>query len=388
MSFQKGFLILIALLFLSCGNKKTKGVITPKGDDTSQEGTTGVKYPKNIILMIGDGMGMAQITASMYLNRKGSYLEQFPAIGFQKTSSGDNLVTDSAAGATAIACGVKTFNNGIGVDMDTLPVPSIMEVAEEKGFSTGIVVTSSVVHGTPGPFLAHTDHRERKEEIAAQIADTGIDFLVGGGKRYFENRESDDRNLTKELKAKGYNVYDYFKSELFDIHVSNRKNFVFFTADDRPPSALAGRKYLPYITGVGIKHLRKRSEKGFFMLVEGSQIDWGGHANDAEQLIAEMDDFNTTIGKVLKFAKKDGETLVIVTADHECGGFSINKGSTKKELITSFTTNGHTADIIPVFAYGPQSDLFRGIYENTEIHTKMMKALQFSKSEDSAKKEN
>jgi len=272
--------------------------------------------------------------------------------------------------------------------MDTLPVPSIMEVAEEKGFSTGIVVTSSVVHGTPGPFLAHTDHRERKEEIAAQIADTGIDFLVGGGKRYFENRESDDRNLTKELKAKGYNVYDYFKSELFDIHVSNRKNFVFFTADDRPPSALAGRKYLPYITGVGIKHLRKRSEKGFFMLVEGSQIDWGGHANDAEQLIAEMDDFNTTIGKVLKFAKKDGETLVIVTADHECGGFSINKGSTKKELITSFTTNGHTADIIPVFAYGPQSDLFRGIYENTEIHTKMMKALQFSKSEDSAKKEN
>jgi len=388
MSFNKGILILIMLFLFSCGNKKTTGVITPKGDGSNGSTTEDIKYPKNIILMIGDGMGVGQITAAMYLNRKGSYLEQFPVIGFQKTFSGDNLVTDSAAGATAMACGVKTYNNGIGVDMDTLPVKSILEIAEERKYSTGIVVTSSVVHGTPAPFVAHTDHRERKEEIAAQLVDTDIDFLVGGGKRYFENRETDDRNLTKELKAKGYNVYDYFKSELFDIHISNRKKFVFFTADDRPPSALSGRKYLPYITSVAIKHLRKRSDEGFFLLVEGSQIDWGGHANDAEQLISEMDDFNTAIGRALKFAKKDEETLVIVTADHECGGFSINKGSTKKELITSFTNNGHTADIIPVFAYGPKAELFRGVYENTEINKKMLEALQFLKGDDAAKKEN
>ena len=387
MSVFKWLIVIVVLLFSSCGNKKTTGTVTSKGPEATQE--EAIQYPKNIILMIGDGMGLAHITAAMYLNRKGLYLEKFPVVGFQKTFSGDNLVTDSAAGATAIACGVKTYNNGIGVDMDTLPVPSILELAEKKNMATGIVVTSQLTHGTPAPFFAHVAHREFNEKIAAQFLDSDIDFFVGGGKKFFENRESDDRNISEELKDKGYQVSDFFNQDIFEMHISSRRNFVYFTAENKPVSALSGRRYLPYVSSMGIKHLRKRSDEGFFMLIEGSQIDWGGHSNEAEYIVAEMNDFNTTIGRVLKYAKKDKNTLVIVTADHECGGVSINNGSTKDELVTAFTSNTHTADMIPVFAYRPKSALFHGVYDNTEIHKKMKQALQLDTSPGTAiKKEN
>lgn len=372
----KWFLILLFFVFSSCGNKKTTVIIneTSHGDSVPE-------YPKNIILMIGDGMGLAQITASMYLNKRGIYLEKFPVIGFQKTFSGNNLITDSAAGATAMACGVKTFNNGIGVDMDTIPVQSILELAKENGLATGMIVTSSVVHGTPAPFMAHQMHRQFKEAIALDFMNTEIDLLVGGGKKYFDRRESDDRNLYKELKKKGYYVSDYFKQDIMEMHIGSRKKFIFFTADDDALSAMNGRKYLPYLSSIGTKFLRKRNDKGFFLMIEGSQIDWGGHQNNAEQLFSELKDFNTTIGRILKFAQKDKETLVIVTADHETGGFAINKGSTRDEIVPAFTSNGHTADLIPVFAFGPQAELFNGIYENTEIFEKMKQALRLGKED-------
>lgn len=374
MSLHKWIILIIVFVFSSCGNKKTTSPISSQEKHGHEEPV--IRYPKNIILMIGDGMGIAQITASMYLNRKGSYLEQFPVVGLQKTFSGDNIITDSAAGATAMACGVKTYNNAIGVDMDTIPVQSILELAEKNGLATGLIATSPVTHATPASFISHSAHRQFMEEIALGFMDTKIDFLVGGGKKYFDRRESDDRDLYQELKDDGYYVSDYFKKDIFETYINHKKNFVFFTGDEDPPHAKNGRKYLPYISSRGATFLKKRNDKGFFLMIEGSQIDWGGHQNDAEWLITEMDDFNTAIGRILKFAKKEKETLVIVTADHECGGFSINNGSTKDELITAFTNNGHTADMVPVFAFGPQAELFHGIYDNTEIFTKMKKALQ------------
>jgi len=375
MSLNKCIFLLILFVFSSCGNKKT--TVPSPSEETHKNGEPIVRYPKNIILMIGDGMGLAQITASMYLNKRGSYLEQFPVVGLQKTFSGDDLITDSAAAATAMACGVKTYNNAIGVDMDTLPVQSILELAEKNGLATGLIVTSPVTHATPASFISHVSRRQFPEEIALGFMDTKIDFLVGGGKKYFDRRESDDRNLYQELKDDGYYVNDYFNQDIFETYINPKKNFVFFTGDGDPPQARNGRKYLPYISSRGATFLRKRNDKGFFLMIEGSQIDWGGHQNDAEWLISEMDDFNTAIGRILKFAKKEKETLVIVTADHECGGFSINSGSTRNELVTAFTHNGHTADMVPVFAFGPQSELFHGIYDNTEIFEKMKKAFRF-----------
>ncbi len=374
MHLNKWFFISLIFIISSCGNKN-KEAISSRGEASNKEVEI-ITHPKNIILMIGDGMGIAQISASMYLNPKGLFLERFPVVGLQKTFSGDNVITDSAAGATAIACGVKTYNNAIGLDMDTLPVKSILELSNEKGLATGMITTSSIVHGTPGPFLAHVRHRQFKEQIALNYLNTDVDLLVGGGKQYFDRRKTDERNLYKELKEKGYYVSDYFKRDIFEMNISSKRKFIFFTADDDAPSAISGRKYLPFISPLGAKFLRKRSEKGFFLMIEGSQIDWGGHANDADMMVRELDDFNKTIGRILKFAEKDKETLVIVTADHECGGFAINNGSTVEEIVPAFTSNGHTADLIPVFAYGPKSELFNGIYDNTDIYKKMKEALQ------------
>ena len=379
MSFRQIILVLLVFFISACGDKTTSTTVSPKGAEEIQPVED--IYPKNIILMIGDGMGIAQISAAMYLNSGKLNIENFPVIGLQKTYSGDNLITDSAAGATAIACGVKTYNNAIGVDMDTLPVPSIMTIAKENGLATGIVVTSSVVHGTPSPFVSHVVHRQFKEKIALDFMNTDIDFLVGGGKKYFDNRR-DEKNLYKEFKNQGYFISDYFKQDIFEMHISSRRKFVFFTSNDDPIPASAGRKYLPYVSSIGAKFLRKRSDKGFFMMIEGSQIDWGGHAKDAEKVVSELMDFDKAIGKILRFAKKDKETLVIVTADHECGGFAINNGSTREVLFPAFTTNGHTADLIPVFAYGPKAELFRGIYENTDIFKKMKQALRLDKKEN------
>ena len=330
--------------------------------------------------MIGDGMGLAQITAAMYKNKDRINLEEFPVIGLQKTHSGDNLVTDSAAAATAIACGVKTYNNAIGVDMDTLPVQSILEMAEEQGLATGMIVTSSIVHGTPGPFIAHQSSRVMLEGIAADFMNTEIDFFVGGGKKYFDRRDSDDRDLYQELKDRNYYVSDYFVRDFSMLKPNVNKNFAFFTADDRPVPRSRGREYLPRATKMATNFLSKRSDKGFFLLVEGSQIDWGGHTRKSDIVIDELLDFNEAIGQALRFASKNQETLIIVTADHETAGFAINNGSTRKELAVAFTSNGHTADLIPVFAYGPKSELFNGIYDNTEINKKMREALRFEES--------
>jgi alkaline phosphatase len=332
--------------------------------------------PKNIILMIGDGMGLTQITAGMYSNNNYLHLEEFPIVGIHKSYSAEDLITDSAAGATAFACGKKTYNAGIGVNTDTVALVTILEEAEARGMASGLIATCSVTHATPASFIAHVSHRNKMEDIATFYLKTEIDFFVGGGKKYFDRRSQDSRNLYQELEAKGYQISDFVKEDLSNIKANNSKNFAYFTADEEPLPRTQGRDYLPLACEKGISHLDARSgEKGFFLMVEGSQIDWGGHANDSKYIISEMLDFNEAIGKVLEFAKKDGQTLVIVTADHETGGYAINPGSSMDTIVGAFTSSYHTAALIPVFAYGPGAELFGGIYENTAIHTRMKAAL-------------
>ncbi len=331
--------------------------------------------PKNIILLIGDGMGLSQISAGIYNTNKPLHFEQFPIIGFQKTFSRDNLITDSAASATAMACGIKTNNSSIGMDENEMPVTSILEEAENQGLATGLIATSSIVHATPASFIAHRSSRNLYEEIAEDFLKTEIDLFIGGGKQFFDRRKNDDRNLINELRQRNYDVYDYFQHEIYQVKPNPDKNLAYFTADNQPVSAFQGRDYLPYVSEIALEHLPKRSKKGFFLMIEGSQIDWSGHANQSAPLLAELVDFNRAIEKAMDFARKDKETLVIVTADHETGGFAINPGSKKKNLNIAFTTNGHTATMVPVFAYGPQAELFEGIYDNTEIYSKMKEAL-------------
>ncbi len=376
--------LLLFILPYSCNQKTTTIKDRPINEDGSHTTEdvrnmnrwsmqTG-KKPKNIVLMIGDGMGITQITAGMYANKNKLYLEKFPVIGLHKCYASNKLVTDSAAGATAFACGVKTYNGAIGVNPDTVAVKTILEEAEQKGLATGLIATSTIVHATPASFIAHVKQRKMYEDIAADFLKTDIELFIGGGKKYFDRRK-DGKNLYKALQSKGYAVSDYFQSDFTKLTPSYNQNFVYFTADDDPLPVAQGRDYLVPASDFAVDFLdQKAGEDGFFLMIEGSQIDWGGHANKSDYIVSEMIDFDRAIGAVLDFAEQDGETLVIVTADHETGGFAIQPGSTMDSLVTAFTSDYHTADLIPVFAYGPGAELFGGIYENTAIYNKMRAA--------------
>ncbi|MDX1477404.1 MAG: alkaline phosphatase [Saprospiraceae bacterium] len=363
--------LLVCLGLLSCSRS------IPVADQGTQPTTPvknePVRKARNVILLIGDGMGLSQITGGMYFNGNKTALERLPVVGLHKCHSLDNLVTDSAAGATAFACGVKTFNGAVGVDGTGQPVQTILEEAEERGLATGLVATSSIVHATPASFIAHVVNRREYEQIALQFLETDIDLFIGGGKSFFDRRE-DGRNLYDALRRKGYYITDYFETPFNDVFVQERKNFGYLTADKEPLPASGGRDYLIPATQFSLKFLEERGRRGFFLMIEGSQIDWGGHANDPDYVISEFVEFDAVIDICYNFARRDGETLLIVTADHETGGFAINPESTMDDLNVSFTTGGHTASMIPVFAYGPGSERFAGIYDNTEIYSKMRKA--------------
>jgi len=331
--------------------------------------------PKNVILLIGDGMGLPQITGAMYMNGNKTVFERFKTIGFHKSHSADNLVTDSAAGATAFASGVKSYNGAIGVNEQKQPVPTLLEMAEHKGMATGLVATSSITHATPAAFIAHVSGREESQGIALSFLNTEVDIFIGGGLDAFARRD-DQRNLVEELVAKGYEITTFFNKSIEELNIRTNKNIGYFTANAEPLPVREGRDYLPIATNKALEFLKDRSSKGFFVMIEGSQIDWGGHANDGNYLLTEMNEFEGIVGQALDFAEKDGNTLVIVTGDHETGGFAVNPGSKMNDIRVAFTTKSHTALMIPVFAEGPGEELFRGIYENTDIFMKIKNLLE------------
>jgi len=329
------------------------------------------KHPKNIILLIGDGMGTAQIYAG-YTAKKGIMnITGMPVSGFSVTYSADNYITDSGAGGTALATGVKTKNASIGVDAAGKPVTSILEMAEQRGLSTGLVATSTITHATPASFIAHTSNRSKYADIALDFLHTDIDVFIGGGYNHFARR-ADSLNLLDSLKARGY----FVARDLKDVDIPSTNRLAALLADEHMPSMIKGRgNMLPDATEMALKIL-KRNKSGFFIMIEGSQIDWGGHDNDAPYIVAEMVDFDNAVGKALQFASKNGETLVIVTADHETGGFGITGGSiVTGEVTGGFVTKDHTATMVPVFAYGPGSEIFTGVQENTEIFRKCVELL-------------
>jgi alkaline phosphatase len=329
---------------------------------------------KNIILMIGDGMGVSQIYAGITASDQPLNIEQFKNIGFSKTNSATSYITDSGAGGTAIAIGYKTYDAAIGVDVDTVSRKSILEYAEMTGKSTGIVVTSQVTHATPASFYAHQVNRYKYEEIAADLLKSDIEVFIGGGLDHFTKRK-DSLNLKDTLISRDY----FVATSLNELEALKSGKLAGLLYDNKPPKYTDGRDdMLPVSTAKAIK-LLNQDQKGFFLMVEGSQIDWGGHDNDTDYIIEEMLDFDRAIGKALEFAKKDGNTLLIVTADHETGGMGLNGGNIQnREVLANYTTSHHTAVMVPVFAFGPGAENFRGIYENTELFHKMMDAFGFN----------
>lgn len=326
--------------------------------------------PKNIILFIGDGMGPSQLTTARFVKDE-LEIARCPIGGLMTTYSSDNFVTDSAASGTALASGFKTSNGTIGQTPEGTPLKSALEVAEEKGKATGLVATSSITHATPASFSAHVAKRKMEPEIAEQIANQEIEVLLGGGRGFFipaseeGSKRKDEKNLLKILESKMTVIST--NEELQQLGTPKRLAG-FFDNGALPPVAKERPVVLADMTAAAIKVLSQYDE-GFFLMVEGSQIDWGGHANDADYVISETIDFDDAVGVGLDFAQEDGDTLVIVTSDHETGGFVVLDGSVADQTITktAFASKKHSASMVPIFSYGPGAEAFGGIRDNTDV---------------------
>jgi len=320
-------------------------------------------------------MGVSEVTTGFYYGEGPSVFNRFFHIGLQQTSSAKEKVTDSAASGTAIATGTKTYNGAIGVDTTLAPHQNIAELTASNGWSTGVIATSTITHATPASFYAHVCNRGMEDQIAAQLLDSEIDFFAGGGLARFIAR-ADSANLLPLAAEKGFLV-DTAKLAMAGSLKADQKYGFLLAMGGMPPMTGGRGDFLPDATKLAISHLSK-NQKGFFLLVEGSQIDWAGHANSTEYMVSEMLDFEKTVAAALDYADQDGNTLVVVTGDHETGGFALGPGANEAgayanyaEIEPVFATTGHTATLIPVFAYGPGAEHFQGIYQNTEIFHKM-----------------
>jgi alkaline phosphatase len=291
-------------------------------------------------------------------------------VGLSKTSSADQLVTDSAAAATAMACGVKTRNGAIGVDAEGRSVPSLLELARARSLRTGVVVTSSLTDATPAAFLSHRPSRKQQEEIALDVAASGADVLVGGGRCYFTSRP-DRRYLLGELAGRGYAIV----GDPAKLEGAPAGKLAALLAEEGLPGVTEGRGgLLP--AAVSVAHRRLSGGEGFFQVVEGSQIDWAAHDQDGRGVTAEIVDLDRVVERILEFAAEDGETLVVLTTDHDTGGLAITGGSASERTVEAgFATKGHTGTMVPVFAFGPGAGSFAGIYENTGIFDRIRAAL-------------
>ena len=320
--------------------------------------------------MIGDGMSTPQVYAAILTSENATSFERFPITGLAKTYSKSHKITDSAAGGTAIATGHKTNNGMIGMDSDSIPVPSILEMLYEKGMKTGVIASSYITHATPASFVAKNINRNNYEEIAIDFAKSDkVDLLIGGGRKHFTERE-DGINLIEQMVSEGWNYYD----TLTDINENNK--IMILASDGHLPSFPSRGNFLPDATVLAMEKLSK-SKNGFFLMIEGSQIDFAAHNNDSTYLVNEMIDFNNTINKVLDFAEKDGNTLVIATADHETGGLTmIDPNGRYTETCFKFSTGSHSPLLVPVFAFGPGSENFSGIMENTDIIKTILKTME------------
>lgn len=328
------------------------------------------KKIKNVILMIGDGMSLMHVYSAWTANRGKLNLDNCQAVGLSKTYCTDKLITDSGAGGTAIATGHKTKYHSVGVDPDGKPLQSLTDVAAAMGKSTGITVTCRLWDATPADFCCHNIDRDAENEIVADYVDCGVDYVFGGGSKLFENR-ADGRNIFKELRSKGYQT-----PRSWDELVKIKDGKVFAVTDtlDTPVPAKRG-DLLARASLKGIE-LLNQNKNGFFMMIEGSQLDDYGHFNDLDLLMQETHDFDRTIGKIYEWAAKDGETLVVVTADHETGGLTLVDGDLNEgKIVCKFSTGGHSGVMVPVYAFGPGAEYFTGIYENTAIFDKIKELL-------------
>lgn len=313
------------------------------------------KKVKNIILLIGDGNGLTQISATALANNGELTLTQFKNMGLLKTQSADDFTTDSAGGATAIATGKKAPNRAIGVDLEENRLDNITEILSKKNFITGILTTDEITGATPSSFFGHQKDRSMVKGILSDLSKSQISIFVA--------KKPESGQIKSEFK--GFSMLESFDA----IENSKKQKVGHFFQEGKEPKSLSGALKSTLI-------FMSKKNKPFFLMAEGAKIDSYGHANDIGGVIREGLAFDRAIAEALRFADADGNTLVIVTADHETGGLTIPQGNIAlNEIEGDFTTDDHTGVMVPIFAYGPKSSEFRGVYENNLVFLKILKAL-------------
>lgn len=356
--------------------------------------------PKNVIYLIGDGMGFGAVS-SLLLSEDGvTGFEMAPVIGLNETCSANNYVTDSPAGGTALATGTRTCNGFLGVGPDSVQLESILKKAQKMGKKTGIVVNTTLTEATPGAFYAGVTSRKESYKIAEQFTESGVDVAIGAGLSAFINRP-DSVDMTAVLIEKGYDVYLDWKSvlnteskkfvgilDMGDVHRRNKSRNTVASAADGAEVCLAAKlaasdgnmdstrfseptEYLHKACEKALSVLEKDAPNGFFLMIESAIIDGYGHNNDSEGMIEEMKEFDQTLKALVGYVNKHPNTLLVVTADHETGGAGVTYKShavnQPEGLQLNFSTKGHTGTVVPVFAYGAGAEKFSGIFQNREL---------------------
>lgn len=341
-------------------NKVSSEVYTPTFNSDQKDAPV-----KNVILLIGDGNGLTQISSSVLANGGDLTLTQLKSIGFLKTQSADDFTTDSAAAGTALATGTKTNNRAIGVDAKGKSLKNITELLDESGFNSGCITTDNITGATPAAFYAHRKDRSDEAGIISDLSKSKLSLLIGGGANALEG----------QIAQMGFSTLESIGA----ITQSKEKRIAHFISGDDVPSVLEGRgSILAEATKNGLAFLKAKNAP-FFLMVEGAQIDSYGHENYVPGIVSEGIDFDRAITEALKFADSTGNTLVVVTADHETSGFSMPQGNLENRMVEGdFTTHDHTGTMVPLFAYGPHSQEFQGVYENTEVYDKIIKVLKIN----------
>lgn len=334
---------------------------------------TAAAQPKNVILLIADGMGPAHVTVAMSLRGEQFRIGTMPVIGLATTRCADRAVTDSAAGATALATGAKTNYETLSLDPKTgEPLPTVLELAEKRGKATGLVTTAAFWDATPAAFAAHAKHRAERPGIARQILTSGVDVIAGAG---FQALGANGFPPFPELVAIGKYTGITNRAEL-DASKGSRLLAVFPSQErdlDHPDAPL------PALAAWAIERLDDDPD-GFFLVVEHEGTDSSSHQNQTPDVRKALISFDETVGVALDFAKKRGDTLVVVTADHETGGLRLSETKQLARMRLEWSTTDHTATVVPVFAYGPGAAGFAGMQDNTDVGKKLMAAVGAGKN--------
>lgn len=320
------------------------------------------KKVKNVIYLIGDGLGLNQATAAYYANKNQLTIFNINDIGFQVNNALGAFTTDSAAAGSALATGEANANRHISSTVDGQDIPSLSDFFDQKNYSVGVLTLGNIADATPAAFYGHNVERDNADEITRYLLKGHVDLLCGSGMREFTKR-NDGVDLIGELKKSGY-------AFITDASAITDQKGKVICIDERMDEAVeeSTMNLLADATKDAIEYLQTQSDKGFFLMVEGAKIDYAGHAKSVPGSIIETFSFDLAVAEALKFADQNGETLVVVTGDHETGGLVLLDGDEQTGRVMGvYVTNDHTPAMLPVYAYGPGAEKFTGVYKNTEI---------------------